>query len=81
MLITLLGAVAAVLTSLSYIPQVRMPRGATEDLSLKTLVTLATGLGLWTTYGVLQNDLVIICANLVGVGLVLSFKIRDLREA
>jgi len=86
MLITILGLVAAVLTSLSYIPQVRkaMPRGATEDLSLRTLVTLAAGLGLWITYGVFQRDLVIICANVVGVGLVLallSFKIRDLRKA
>lgn len=86
MLITILGLVAAVLTSLSYIPQVRkaMPRGATEDLSLRTLVTLAAGLGLWITYGVFQKDLVIICANVVGVGLVLallSFKIRDLRKA
>ena len=86
MLITILGLVAAVLTSLSYIPQVRkaMPRGATEDLSLRTLVTLAAGLGLCITYGVFQKDLVIICANVVGVGLVLallSFKIRDLRKA
>lgn len=85
MLITILGFVAAVLTSLSYIPQVRkaMPRGATEDLSLKTLVTLAAGLGLWITYGVFQKDLVIICANVVGVSLVLvllGFKIRDLRR-
>lgn len=85
MLITILGLVAAVLTSLSYIPQVRkaMPRGATEDLSLRTLVTLAAGLGLWITYGVFQKDLAIICANVVGVGLVLAllcFKIRDLRK-
>jgi PQ loop repeat protein len=39
---TLLGMLAAALTSLSYIPQARkaLPRGATRDLSLKMLAAL-----------------------------------------
>ena len=43
-----IGACAAVLTSLSYIPQVRKawPRGSTSDLSLKMLVVLTAGLTL-----------------------------------
>jgi MtN3 and saliva related transmembrane protein len=82
MLITALGLVAAAMTSLSYIPQVRkaVPRGSTDDLSFKTLIILATGLGLWILYGVFKGDWVIIVANGVGCALgavLLGFKIRD----
>jgi MtN3 and saliva related transmembrane protein len=79
-----IGVCAAVLTSLSYIPQVRKawPRGSTKDLSLHMLVVLTSGLLLWIGYGVLKGDWVIIAANSVGAALsaaVLIFKIRDLR--
>jgi MtN3 and saliva related transmembrane protein len=80
-----IGVGAAVLTSLSYIPQVRKawPRGSTADLSLKMLIALTTGLLLWIAYGLLKSDWVIVAAN--GVGAILSasvlvFKIRDLRS-
>ena len=71
------------LTSLSYIPQVRKaaPRGATDDLSLKMLIALTTGLCLWIAYGALKGDIVIVMANVIGAGLtgtVLGFKLRDL---
>jgi MtN3 and saliva related transmembrane protein len=48
MLITVLGLLAAAMTSLSYIPQVRkaLPAGSTDDLSFKTLIALGTGLAL-----------------------------------
>jgi MtN3 and saliva related transmembrane protein len=80
-----IGACAAVLTSLSYIPQVRKawPRGSTKDLSLQMLVVLTTGLLLWIGYGLLKSDWVIVAANSVGAALsasVLAFKIRDLRS-
>lgn len=86
MLMMLVGLVAATLTSLSYIPQVKkaIPRGSTEDLSLKTLGALATGLGLWIAYGLLQADIVIVGANAAGAALVLTliaFKLRDLKHA
>ena len=79
-----IGACAAVLTSLSYIPQVRKawPRGSTEDLSLKMLSALTAGLLLWIGYGLLKGDWVIVAANSVGAilsGSVLAFKIRDMR--
>ena len=78
------GVCAAVLTSLSYIPQVRKAwqRGSTSDLSLKMLVALAAGLVLWIGYGLLRSDWVIVAANRVGASLsasVLAFKFRDLR--
>jgi MtN3 and saliva related transmembrane protein len=79
-----IGACAAVLTSLSYIPQVRKawPRGSTADLSLKMLSALTAGLLLWIAYGLLKGDWVIVAANSVGAilsGSVLAFKIRDMR--
>ena len=84
MLITIVGLLAAALTSLSYIPQVKkaLPAGSTDDLSSKTLGVLASGLALWIGYGVLKSDYVIIVANAVGLALVVTligFKIRDAR--
>jgi len=85
-LIPWLGAVAAVLTSLSYVPQVRKawPRGSTKDLSLHMLIVLTAGLLLWVAYGLLRNDWVIVAANGTGAALsgsVLAFKLRDLRSS
>jgi MtN3 and saliva related transmembrane protein len=84
-LLPLIGGLAAALTSLSYVPQVKKawPPGATADLSLKMLVALTGGLSLWVVYGVMKSDWVIIVANVVGGGLsltVLLCKIRDLRR-
>ena len=83
-LIPWIGVCAAVLTSLSYIPQVRKawPRGSTKDLSLHMLIVLTSGLSLWIGYGVMKSDWVIVAANGVGAALsacVLIFKIRDMR--
>jgi MtN3 and saliva related transmembrane protein len=84
-LIPWIGVFAAVLTSLSYIPQVRKawPRGSTKDLSLHMLLVLTAGLLLWVGYGLLKGDWVIVVANSVGAtlsGSVLGFKIRDLQS-
>ena len=46
------------------------PAGSTDDLSLKPLVVLATGLAVWILYGIFKMDYVIIIANAVGVSLV-----------
>jgi MtN3 and saliva related transmembrane protein len=83
---SLLGLLAAALTSLSYIPQVRkaLPRHSTGDLSQKMLLALLTGLLLWIAYGVVIGDVIIIAANSVGaalVGIVLACKIRDMNVA
>ena len=79
------GGIAAILASLSYIPQVRKawPRGSTKDLSLGMLAALTLGLGLWIVYGVLRGDRVIITANAIGATLaaiVLGCKLRDRRQ-
>jgi MtN3 and saliva related transmembrane protein len=82
MFVTTIGLLAAALTSLSYVPQVTkaLPRGSTDDLSLRMLIVLATGLALWTAYGFLRADYVIVVANSVGLTLVatlMGFKVRD----
>ena len=81
-MIQALGIMAATLTSLSYIPQVRKawPRGSTDDLSLRTLGILAAGLSLWIVYGLARSDAVIVIANTVGLALILfliGLKWRD----
>jgi MtN3 and saliva related transmembrane protein len=62
---TFIGAAAAFCTTASYIPQLHKAwkTGQTGDLSLKILVFLATGLGLWLTYGMIRSDVVIAIAN------------------
>jgi MtN3 and saliva related transmembrane protein len=83
-LLRLIGGLAAALTSLSYLPQVKKawPRQSTDDLSLVMLIVLTSGLWLWTVYGILKSDWVIITANIVGGTLsstILICKLRDLR--
>ena len=83
---TVMGTTAAMLTSLSYIPQVQKawPSGATESLSWKTLSALTLGLAIWVAYGIARGDWVIASANLVGGSLsatVLSFKVRDMLQS
>ena len=80
--LTALGAAAALLTSLSYIPQVKKawPRNSTKDVSLRMLLALTSGLGLWIVYGVMKSDWELTSANVVGAllaGAVLFFKNRD----
>lgn len=84
MLGSAIGALAAIMTSLSYVPQVRkaMRPNSTNDLSLKMLVVLTLGLVRWVVYGAIRGDIVIITANAVGASLtatVLACKLRDLR--
>ena len=84
-LIFWLGILAAGLTSLSYLPQVQkaLPRGATKDLSVKTLIALTAGLCCWVAYGAFRQDIVIIVANSIGAALAattLACKIRDSRH-
>jgi MtN3 and saliva related transmembrane protein len=80
-----IGGIAAFLASLSYVPQVRKawPRGSTDDLSLIMLGTLTLGLALWTIYGSIRGDWMIMAANVVGTTLaaiVLGCKVRDLKS-
>jgi MtN3 and saliva related transmembrane protein len=82
-LATLIGLVAALCTTISYIPQLKKIRdtGETEDISLKMFLILAAGIALWVVYGVLQGDVVIILANSVSLmflAAILFFKLRNM---
>jgi len=80
-----LGILAALLTTLANVPQVIkcVRTGESADLSLKMLITLALGLSLWLSYGVMRSDIIIAVANGTSLGLVgvlLGFKWRDRRN-
>jgi MtN3 and saliva related transmembrane protein len=79
---TIIGVTAALLSSLSYIPQVRKVRAgqSTEDLSSRTLIVLTAGLVLWVVYGAIKSDWIIVAANMVGTGLTGFVLYRKLRE-
>ena len=81
---TLIGFVAAVCTTVSYIPQLKKcyQTGNTGDLSLKMFLTLGAGVALWCVYGVMRKDWVIILANGISLLLLLNilyFKFREMR--
>lgn len=64
-LITILGLVAATLTTISFLPQAikTIKTKQTKDLSLGMYSVLTTGVSLWFLYGILIRDLPIILAN------------------
>mgnify|MGYP001047240943 CR=1 FL=1 len=79
---TVIGTLAAICTTVSYVPQLKKcwQTGSAGDLSLRMLAILAVGVALWIVYGVLKGDWVIIVANAVSLALllgILSFKLRE----
>ena len=64
-MITLLGLVAAICTTVSLLPQVikTIKTKHTKDLSLSTYAVLTTGIFLWFLYGILIKDLPLVLAN------------------
>jgi MtN3 and saliva related transmembrane protein len=70
--ITLIGFLAGVLTTASFLPQVvktARTRSA-RDLSEAMLLVFLAGLVLWTMYGIQVGSLPIIAANAITIGLV-----------
>jgi len=67
MIWTIIGATAATMTMLSFIPQIiRSYRiKHVKDLSLIMLFQLSLGVSLWIIYGVYRKDPIIIAANSV----------------
>ena len=81
-LIELTGLIAAFLTTFAFLPQVLQTwrSGPTAGLNLPMLVVLATGIALWTIYGIGTGQLPVILANAVTLALVailLGLKLRD----
>ncbi|MFA5199473.1 MAG: SemiSWEET transporter [Candidatus Omnitrophota bacterium] len=66
---TTIGAIAALLTSLSFVPQIArsLRTRSVKDVSLVTLYQLSCGVGLWIVYGSYRKDPIIILANAVSL--------------
>ena len=64
---TFIGAIAATLTMLSFIPQIArsLMTKSVKDVSLVTLFQLSLGVLLWIVYGSYRKDPIIIGANSV----------------
>jgi len=84
-LATIIGLSAAACTTAANLPQLKKAwvTGETDDLSLKTLLLLASGLILWIVYGLMQEDIVIILANgisLMILSVTLYLKLKHLND-
>ncbi len=79
---TVIGLTAAVCTTAANLPQLKKAwtTGETDDISLKTLLLFAGGLGLWVVYGVLREDIVIILANGISLALLAGLLYLKLRQ-
>jgi MtN3 and saliva related transmembrane protein len=76
---TLIGLVAAGLTTISSLPQVLkiLKSRRTSDISLATYAVLTAGLLLWCVYGVMLMNLPIILAD--GIAFVFSATVLGLK--
>jgi len=63
----IVGTSAAILTMFSFFPQILkvLKTKSEKDLSLITLLQLASGVFLWFLYGLYRKDPIIIIANVV----------------
>ena len=79
---TVIGLAAAICTTAANLPQLKKAwtTGQTDDISVKMLLLLACGLGLWVVYGVLQKDIIIILANGVSLALLAGLMYLKLRK-
>ncbi|MBE2179662.1 MAG: SemiSWEET transporter [Chthoniobacterales bacterium] len=79
--ITVLGLLAGVLTTLSFLPQVlkAWKSRSTRDISLGMFLMFCTGVFLWIVYGVLVADIPVIAANVLTFLLAATILILKLR--
>lgn len=81
-IITLIGALAATGTTLSFVPQVAriIKTKNTEGISLLMYIIFTTGITLWLIYGILLGDWPIIAANLVTLALAMIILILKIKN-
>ena len=80
--IEIVGAVAATLTTVAFIPQAHkvLVYRDTHSLSLGMYLIFTTGVLLWGLYGYLRNDWVIVAANVITAVLCLAILMMKLRN-
>jgi MtN3 and saliva related transmembrane protein len=79
--ITLLGLLAGVLTTTSFIPQllkIWRTRSA-DDISTGMFVAFCIGVTLWLIYGALNRDIAIIVSNFVTLVLAMTVLVLKIR--
>lgn len=79
----LIGLVAAMLTTISFLPQTLLVlrTGQTEGISLTMYALFTTGVAGWLAYGLMTGSLPVILANAVTLGFaatILTLKVRAL---
>jgi MtN3 and saliva related transmembrane protein len=80
-LTTIIGVVAAVCTTLSFVPQlVKIHRQGGRDLSNGMLLLYLLGVSLWLVYGIRIDAKEVIGANVVAGALVLTALLMKLRS-
>ena len=64
--VSILGIIAAVLVTSSFIPQIFKGYRTKhlDDVSYWLMITICVGMSLWIGYGIIKNDFVIIGANI-----------------
>ena len=80
-MITTLGLLAALLTTVAFLPQVlhTLATRDTRGISLRMYAIFTAGVALWLVYGLLTGDLPLVAANavtLVLAGAILILKLR-----
>jgi MtN3 and saliva related transmembrane protein len=80
-LANIVGLVAGMLTTISFVPQVikTWRSKSAKDLSLVMFLLYCSGMLLWTTYGFMLNELPLILWNIITLALslvILFFKIK-----
>ena len=80
--ITVIGLVAAVCTTISFMPQIYQVYRTkqTRDLSLPTFILLTIGIFLWLVYGVLLKSLPIVLANTLTLVMCIYVVIMKIRQ-
>ena len=78
----IIGAVAATLTTIAFVPQVHkvLVHRDTHSLSLGMYVIFTIGVVLWGIYGYLRDDWVIVAANGIVALLCLAILVMKLRN-
>ncbi|MGQ0771368.1 MAG: SemiSWEET family sugar transporter [Nitrososphaerota archaeon] len=69
--LTLLGSIASVLVSSSFVPQIikGYKTKRLNDVSYLLMILISIGMSLWIIYGIEKQDLVIIGANVATIAL------------
>lgn len=75
------GVVATICTTSANIPQIvsLYRTKSAKDVSLATYCTLLVGMTLWTVYGILCQDIVLITANVISLSLVCTVIVMKVR--